>query len=247
METVATSRVSRLRLFDFERDTFAFANETKWRYIVDETTQRQTMEWRDPLPDYTLRCFVLVRAAKQFFLHAQFEASKERGDKTLLSRQVGEVLRRNPRAPAAISNPIILTGPSSLRDLSVKHEELLKSMCGGVWRSYLQRGNWRMVLPVWRSQQERVARQALAIVRSGIPAAVHVFRFPEVAINHGLLFYDGVEDEREIRFTAYDPNTHDRPLKVTFDKLARRFVMPQTHYFKGGKVNAYCIYSGLLF
>ncbi len=247
METITAPRPSGVRLFEFERDTFAYANETKWRYEVDETTQRQIMAWRNPIPEYTLRCFVMVRAVKQFFLHAQFKGDRHGGNEDLLRNRIAEVMRRSPRVPAISDHPVILTGPSSLRDLSREHEKLLKVTCGGVWQSYFQRGNWRMVLPVWPSQQERIARQAQASILSGTPAAVHIYRFPEVAINHGLLFYEAAEGEREIRFNAYDPNTPEHPLTVTFDKSARQFAVPPTHYFKGGKVNAYCIYCGLLF
>ena len=59
--------------FDFHRDTFAFANETKWRYSVDPATGRQVSVPRESEPDYTLHCFVVVRAARQFWLHARFE------------------------------------------------------------------------------------------------------------------------------------------------------------------------------
>src|ERR1051325_11085136 len=85
------------RRFDFDRDAFAFANETVWSYHIDPVSGNQTSTRREPVPDYTLHCLVLARSAKQFFLHARFEPAEMRPDERACRRLVREVLRRSVR------------------------------------------------------------------------------------------------------------------------------------------------------
>src|SRR5258705_348138 len=61
------------RRFEFERDAFAFPNELVWEYHFDEATGATAARRRVPAPDYALRCFVLIRAARQFLYHARFD------------------------------------------------------------------------------------------------------------------------------------------------------------------------------
>ncbi len=60
------------RPFQFERDTFAYANELLWDYAFDDAGHWRGRA-REPRPDYTHRCFVVVRSARQFFQHARFD------------------------------------------------------------------------------------------------------------------------------------------------------------------------------
>jgi hypothetical protein len=62
------------RRFDFESDTFTFANELIWEYRFDSATGKTTFTQRTPKPDYAHRCFVLTAAARQFLYHARFES-----------------------------------------------------------------------------------------------------------------------------------------------------------------------------
>ena len=66
------------RRFEFERDTFAFPNELVWEYHFDAATGTTAARRRVPAPDYALRCFVLVRAARQFLYHACFDPAAPR-------------------------------------------------------------------------------------------------------------------------------------------------------------------------
>ena len=59
--------------FDFDRDTFAFANELLWEYQVDPTTRKTYFQRRIPAPSYSHRCFGVVRSARQFWYHSTFE------------------------------------------------------------------------------------------------------------------------------------------------------------------------------
>src|SRR5947207_6531185 len=67
------------RHFDFERDTLAYPNELVWEYRFDERG-RWTSRPRVPKPDYTHHCFVVARAARQFFGHARFDPGRTAAD-----------------------------------------------------------------------------------------------------------------------------------------------------------------------
>src|SRR5688572_9939764 len=60
------------RPFQFGRDTFAFPNELYWQYEYDQNGKWTTRP-NDPKPTYAHHCFVLARAATQFFYHARFQ------------------------------------------------------------------------------------------------------------------------------------------------------------------------------
>jgi hypothetical protein len=233
--------------FDLHRDALAFANETLWRYLLDEKTGKQITEWRDPKPDYTLRCFPLVRVAKQFHLHARFAPDEPRRDLRGATELTVRILKRNSRASRPSEDPVVVPGFSGLREFSAEYERMFKGVVGGPWLSYVQRGNWRMVFPIWRGHQERVMEELRSGLATGAPRALHVFQFPRLGVNHAVLAYDLVETKTSLRFLAYDPNTPDAPLTLLFDKDKRGFQMPATHYFIGGPVNVYSVYRNWLY
>lgn len=230
------------RRFEFERDTFAFANELVCEYVFDPAGGRPRMVPRRPRPAYTLRCFVLVRVARQFFYHAEFRPDEAPLAAAAYRRRIREVIRRNPRAPAAAGAKVPFPGYAGLRSMSREHEALLKAECGGAWRSYLLPSHWRMVFPIPRAHQERTARGLTARLERGLPPLVHLVRFPQLTINHGMLVF-GVEPTREgQRFAAYDPNDPAGPSMLTFDAAARTFSLPPNRYWPGGRVDVIEIY-----
>src|SRR4026208_1748047 len=87
------------RRLDFDRDTFAFANELVWEYHFDEATGATTTRRRVPPPDHALRCLVLVRAGRQFLYHARFEPGADAASDDVYRRLVRTVLARDPRRP----------------------------------------------------------------------------------------------------------------------------------------------------
>ena len=72
MTSPAAQRTPR---FQFDRDTFAFANELVWEYRLDPGAGTMTTFCNDPPPAYTHRCFVMARSARQFWHHARFDPS----------------------------------------------------------------------------------------------------------------------------------------------------------------------------
>ncbi len=226
-------------------DILAFPNETRWNYARDPATGRQTHQWRTPPPNYTLRCFVMVRAVKLFRMHSRFEPSEMEMGEGYIRTQLRLVLGRNPRQPGPEFERIVFQGYPDLFSFSRKYERLIKAEAGAAWRSYFQRGHWRMVLPFTRAGQEAEAAGLMSVVRGGQTAAVHLFTFPALTVNHAMLLFEVTETRAEIIFKAYDPNNPKCAQDFTFNRVARSFHLPATGYFVGGRVNAIQVYCGL--
>ncbi len=203
----------RLR-FEFERDAFAFPNELVWEYHFDEATGATAARRRVPAPDYALRCFVLIRAARQFLYHARFDPATPPVPDDVCRRQIRAVLTRNPRRPSPAGERIVIPGYAGLREMSVARAPLLKRECGGAWRSYVLRSHWHIVVPVSRSHQDRTARELLESVRHDRAPIVHLLRFPSLTINHGMVVFDARSTVTGVVFSAYDPNEPARPAKT---------------------------------
>jgi len=233
--------------FRFERDSFAFSNETIWEYHIDDATGRTSWHKREPTPPFALRCGNMARAARQFHLQARFEPDRPAPDDRALGALVAEVLRRDPRADTPAPDPVVIPGYDGLRSLSGAREGLVQTAVGGAWRSYMQRGNWRMIFPFAPAQQRDEAERLVASLRRGETPILHVLRFPALDLNHMVLLYGLEETPEDIRFTAYDPNDAAAPVVVRWERGARTFVYPRTVYFGGGPVRAYQVYDGALF
>lgn len=229
------------RRFRFESDSLAFANELVWSYGFDgEKTWRATKQL--PEPDYTHRCFVLVRSARQFFEYARFEPELPQLPEPELRERVRRVVGTNPRRRLPDSERIAIPGFANLRQLSRAHEALLKEELGGAVWSYIERGNWRMVIPLSRRHQAATAERLVAALAANRPPIIHLIRFPHIRINHALMLYDYQRSAGAIRFTAYDPNAPDAPAHVHFDPTTRTFTFDRNTYFDGGRVDVYEIY-----
>lgn len=229
--------------FAFERDTFAFPNELYWEYRIDPVTKQTTTVKNNPPPTYAHHCFVVVRAAKQFLLHAKFDAAAPQLDDAQYAGLVRELMRRSPEVGSA--NKVCIPGFASLREFTAAKKHLVQANCGGSWQSYVQRGNWRMVFPFSRSHQEREAKRLVNRISSS--PIVHIVLFPRISINHGIMLFDAIDSKDQVEFRGYDPNITDRPVSLFFDKSSRSFNFPANHYWAGGFVNVYEIYYGYFF
>jgi hypothetical protein len=229
------------RPFDFQKDTFAYANELVWEYHFD-ADGKWVHERREPQPDYTHHCFVVARSARQFFENATFDPAQPVASEETYRRLIRRVVSVDPSHPLAESKKIVIPGYADLRDFSASQEKLLKAECGGAWQSYFQRGHWRMILPFSRGEQEGMAEKLVADLKADRPPVVHVVRFPELTINHSVLLFDATETTNQILFSVYDPNKPDRPKTLTFDRTSRTFTFPGNDYWPGGRVDIYEIY-----
>ncbi len=232
------------RRFEFERDAFTFANELIWEYRFDSATGRTTFTQRTPKPDYAHRCFVLTCAARQFLYHARFESDKAAADEETYRRLIREVVARNPRTPCERGQQVAIPGYASLRQFSQAREALLKSECGGAWRSYVLRSHWRMLFPISRAHQTRTAAQLAAAIRRNESPIIHLVLFPKLTINHGMVLFDTAETKDEIRFQAYDPNDPEKPTLLSFERATQTFFLPANRYWAGGKLDVIEIYRG---
>jgi hypothetical protein len=232
--------------FRFPADAFAFQNETFWHYVVDPDTGKTVVREREAPAGWSLRCGNMVRAARLFRLHARFEAAQPHADDAAYAALIARVLAHDPRDQAFDPEPTVIPGYADLRSFSADHVELLQTALGGASRTYLQRGNWRMVFPFPRDHQARVAETLRAEVAAGRTPIIHVVRYPVITLNHLMLVYAVDETPSEIRFVAYDPNVGDEPLVLRYDRGERAFYYPRTMYFAGGVVKAYEVYDGPL-
>jgi len=55
-----------------------------------------------------------------------------------------------------------------------------------------------------RRHQERMARHLVEVFPKRMAPIVHLVRFPQLTINHGIVLFDFAETGAEIRFAAYD-------------------------------------------
>jgi len=229
------------RPFNFQTDTFSYANGLVWEYHYD-ANGKWVHQRRDPAPDYHQHCFVVARSARQFFENATFDANQPVADEKTYGHLIHKVVSIDPSKPLPDSKKIVIPGYANLREFSAAHEHLLKDECGGAWHSYVQRGHWRMIFPFSRAHQESTAEQLLADLKENRPPVVHVVRFPQLTINHSVLIFGATETEKEIKFSVYDPNKPDKPKTLDYDRATRTFDFAGNDYWPGGRVDIYEIY-----
>ena len=234
------------RPFDFQRDTFSFTNGLIWVYEYD-ANGKWTTHTRTPRPDYWQHCFVLARAAKQFFINARFDGELPRVDNETYRKLVKKVMHTSARDYLPEDSKIVIPGYSGLRQFSEAHTQLLKDNCGSAWQSYFQRGHWHVVIPFTRSSQERTATELLRELAQNDAPVVHLIIFPQLTINHAVIIFNAKEDPGSIAFSIYDPNQPSAPRTIFYDKASRTFSFPANDYFPGGKLDVYEIYKGWLY
>lgn len=243
MPVAETTTAIATRRFEFERDRFGFANELLWEYRYGSPGVKTTVHRRTPKPDYVLRCFVLVRTARQFLYHARFEPRQPQADEQTYRRLIRDVLARNPRFRCEPDKQIVIPGYEGLRTLTEAWEQLFKFECGGAWRSYFLRSHWRMIFPISRAHQARTAEQLAKSIRRGNAPTIHLVRFPQLDMNHGMILYSVEESDDQMRFQAYDPNDPEKPSVLTYERSQRTFFLPPNLYWAGGRLNIIEIYQ----
>lgn len=231
-----------VRAFQFERDTFAFPHELVWKYHFDPATGAMSVGKAEVPPTYYHRCFVMVRATRQFFYHARFQPQSPTADTRIYEKLIREVISRNPRKPCAESERIAIPGFDGLRSFSRAHEPLLKAGCGAPWESYFLRSHWRMIFPVMPWHREKMVKQLKQSLPGRGLTLVHLFRFPRITINHGIVLYGFSESDQQIEFEAYDPNIPEQPVQLIYEKRARHFTFAPNRYWGGGALNVVEIY-----
>jgi hypothetical protein len=228
------------RAFDLQQDSFSYANELVWNYHFDGSKSKPVRAHPEA-PPYTHHCFVVARAARQFFQFARFDPSQPVADAKTYRKLIRRVVGSSPRGKGP-PKTIVIPGYANLREFSVDQGELLKAECGGAWQSYFQRGHWRMLLPLTRGHQDRMARQLVDSLGQNWPPVVHIVRFPQLTINHAILLFGCRQTGDGIEFSAYDPNSPEEPVVLRYDRAKQTFFYPRNYYFRGGRVDIYQIY-----
>ncbi len=227
------------RPFDLRRDTFAFSNDTAWKYGVDEQGKLHISSREKPA-EFAHRCFVLTRAVMQFRQFAQFDPSLPKVSREEYRQRMRELFRIpvwSSRAPGAL----IFPGFADLRSFSVAYEGLLKDELGNWLPSYFRVGNWRLVMGHPRSGQEKVARWLETSLDAGKIRALYLSRFPHM--NHAVIVYRMQREAGgDLRFSVYDPNYPAAPTSLSYVAARRSFDFDKRWYFPGGQVNAMRIY-----
>jgi hypothetical protein len=254
LDTARGARALSVSRFDPARDVFSYANELIWDYGGDDRgappEDRRRAGPREEHrngPVFGQRCMEMARQARQFFHGARFDPSLPRVSEEAYASRVERILGMDARRDTPASERITIPGFASLREFSREYETLLKQHSGSRWRSYFQRGNWRMLFPFTRGHQRRTADALVHSIERGRPPIVHVMNFPWIDVNHATLLYRAVATADEIRFEGYDPNTPDMPLELRYEQENARFVLAETPYFAGGPVRTYEIYHGWLY
>lgn len=235
-------RDANTRPFHFGRDTFSYRNDLVWEYVFDDAAGTTSHRTKEVQPDYTHHCFVVARTARQFFQFARFDPTLPPVDDATYRKLINSVAGRDPMSDISPDQRIVIPGFTNLFQFSIAKRKLLQEESGGAWRSYFQRGHWRIMGPFSRGGQEREARILMEEIRNHRPPVVHLVKFPQLTINHAVLLFDVNDTERSIEFIAYDPYEAEHPVKLTFDRATRQFTFGRNPYFIGGRVNVYEIY-----
>lgn len=230
------------RPFQFGHDTLSYRNDLVWEYIFDDATGRTSTRTKEVRPEYTHHCFVVARSARQFFQFAKFDPALPRCDDATYRKLIRQVTGRDPMHDIEEGQRIVIPGFTNLLHFSVDKRKLLQEESGGAWRSYFQRGHWRIMWPFTRRGQEREAQFLMQEIRNHRPPVVHLIKFPQLTINHAVLLFDVRETAQAIEFITYDPYEAERPVTLTFDRAKRTFTFGRNAYFIGGEVNVYEIY-----
>jgi hypothetical protein len=244
---VAVTEPANQRPFSFPADVFAFDNELTWVYSTDPQTGRVRHAANKQRTDYTLHCFVLARSARQFFQFARFEPGQAKASDAVYRERVRAVIGHDPSETAPLAERISIPGYADLHSFSADHAALLKEELGGAVQSYLQRGNWRMVLPFSRQGQAATAKTLAAEVDVNRPPVVHLSTFPSMTINHAVLLYGEAGTAEGLRFLVYDPNHSAAPTRLYYDRKSGDFRLPANNYFAGGMVKVYEVYRSLVY
>jgi hypothetical protein len=230
-----------VRGFDWRRDTFAFSNDTVLEYGTD-ASGHLTMARKEEKARFAHRCFPMSRGVVQFHRFARFDPERPRVSEAEY-RQLARRIFRIPawRTPYPTAKRIVIPGFSDLHAFSATYEHLLKANIGNWIPTYLRPGNWRIIHPVPRSGQARLAQWLVERVDHGDLGVLYLFRIPWM--NHVVVVF-GYErlDGDDVRFTVFDPNYPNEKAPLYFRASESSFEFPERWYWTGGRVNAIRVY-----
>jgi hypothetical protein len=236
--------------FRFDRDTFAFANETVFEYRDGHPRWRDRSATKSQKP-YTSRCFVMTRAALQFHKFARFDRHAAPLDDRALAERI-RVVTRQPAWGRALpaDRRIVFPGYGSLQAMSVARGRVLQENIGIGWPTYFRLGNFRMFHEHSYRYQERTHANLDAALARGELFVVYLSTFPSLTINHAVLVYAkrpassrAKTNKRIERYAVYDPNHAKAPRELAWSSAQRAFAFQKDWDFVGGFVRVYQVYG----
>jgi hypothetical protein len=219
--------------FRYSRDTFAFANETVWNYVEGEV-HPENRPGREKKTAYTRRCFIVARAALQFWKFARFDPKASPPSDAELARLIRAVTRRDVwRVALPGHERVVIPGYASLRAASAARPRVFQENIGLGWPCYFRPGNYCIVFPVTQAHQAKTRADMELRLKKGEPVLLWLVNFPKLDINHACLVYAKASDTA---YTVYDPNYANEHKQLRYDPVTRQFDFSKTFYFKGGAV-----------
>jgi len=233
------------RPFQYGTDTFSFANETVWNY-VNGVVQADSSREQTSKREYTRRCFVVTRAAVQFWKFARFDPLAPPLERDQLAARIRKVTALSVWLPALPRQKrIVIPGYASLRAISAADPTIFQANIGLGWPIYFRAGNMPIVAPVYRETEARLNNEIFHDLQSNWPTIVWLYNFPSLNINHVVVVISGNKDGDHYHYLVYDPNYASGPKRLDYDAGTRTFSYQPTFYFKGGTVEARAIYRGV--
>jgi hypothetical protein len=211
--------------FHFETDRFGFANETVWNYEAGKPSLREENK-----KHYTRRCFVMARAALQFW-----------------PQELAKRIRQITRIPVwksaySFKEKIEIPGYANLHEASQSAPEIFQKNIGLGWPTYFRPGNYSIILPPSHYQQAKLHESLDKSLIHNQPIIVWLINFPSLSINHAVVIFNVFQKNGVYYYEVYDPNTPDKPLILCYQPQTHQFTFEKTFYFRGGKVQARPVY-----
>jgi hypothetical protein len=231
--------------FRFDRDTFAFANQTVFEYHEGHASLRRSSATRQDA--YNRHCFVMCRTAMQFKKFARFDPRNPPLDDTALEDRIRAVTHRAAwTEPLPENQRIVFPGYKDLKEMSKARRELVQLNIGHGWPSYFRFSNLRMVFQGGKRYQEETHARLNAILARGELFVAFLTTYPRLSINHAVLVYKrkssspnpGIE-----HYIVYDPNHPESPRDLAWSAHDRAFSYQKDWDFVGGFVRVYQTYD----
>jgi len=241
----ATAALAEDAQFRFDRDTFAFANQTVFEYHEGHASLRKKSTVKRDA--YNRHCFVMCRTAMQFKKFARFDPHSAPLDDATLATRIRAVTHRAAWIdPLPRDQRIVFPGYKDLREMSKAQRELVQKNIGHGWPSYFRLSNARMMFQDGSGYQEKTHAHLNAALSRGEVFVGFLTTYPRFSINHSILIYKrkpsppnpGVE-----RYFVYDPNHPESPRELTWSSQTRSFSYQKDWDFIGGNVRVYQVYA----
>jgi hypothetical protein len=230
--------------FRFNRDTFAFANQTVFEYHDGHASLRKASATKRDA--YNRHCFVMSRTVVQFKNFARFEPRSNPLDDASLAARVRAVTRQAAWAkPLPENQRIVFPGYRDLKEMSKARREVVQLNIGHGWPSYFRISNARMMFQDGKGYQERTHAQLNAALARGELFVAFLTTYPRFSINHSVLIYKlkSSSPNPGDHYFVYDPNHPESPRELIWSARDRAFSYQKDWDFVGGVVRVYQVYG----